>query len=89
VVTWTLLLERLGGLLDDVPSRLALLGLASCLAVSGALLRRASQHYVAGPATGWRRTTWEKAMEAERRAARRESDHEVEREAAEHLDWER
>ena len=51
-MTWAHLLERLAGLLDDVPTRLAVAGLAGCLAASAALLWWASQGYVAGRATG-------------------------------------
>jgi hypothetical protein len=69
-VSWAHLLERLTGLLDEVPNRLALAGLAGCLGASAALAWWASQHYVAGLGTGWRWTTWERAMEAERRGAR-------------------
>jgi hypothetical protein len=85
-VTWARLLDGLAGLLDDVPTRLAVAGLAGCLAASAALVWWASQHYVAGWATGWRWTIWEKATEAERRDARRGSDHEWDGDVADELD---
>jgi hypothetical protein len=70
-VTWAPLLERLSGLLGELPTRLGLAGLASCLAVSVGLLRWVSRHYVSGTATGRRLITWEKAMEGERTVGRR------------------
>jgi hypothetical protein len=84
VVTWNLL-GRLSGLLYDVPTRLALAGLACSLGGSAALLCWASQHYVAGRVTGWRWTTWEKVMEAEPQAGRREWDQEGDNAAADDL----
>jgi hypothetical protein len=89
VVTCVAFVECLAELLGDVPTRLAMAGLAGCLGASGALVWWASHHYVTGRATGWQWTTWEKALEAEQQAARREWDHEAASEAADELDGKR
>jgi hypothetical protein len=58
---------------NDLATRVAIAGLVVGVAVTAGLVRWASRHYVRSAATSWRRTTWEKAMEADC-AGRREQE---------------
>ena len=69
MVTWAPLLDRVSGLLGDLPTRVALARLAALLVVSAGMLWWASQHYIGSASTGWVMTTWETFREAEHKAA--------------------
>jgi hypothetical protein len=55
--------------MSDLPTRVALTGVAVLLVVTVGVLRRAGQHYVGSATTGWEMTTWERFAETERGAA--------------------
>lgn len=80
-------MDWLGWMWNDLPTRVAVVGLVVYAAVMLALVWWTSHHYVRSAATRWRWTTWDKAGEAERTNALEERAPETPGEVVDQVDW--
>ena len=82
-------MDWLGWMRNDLSTHVAVAGVVVYGAVMLALVWWASHHYVRSAASGWRWTTWDAAVERERRSAREVRPAESVEEPAGQLGWRR
>ncbi len=80
-------MTSLGWIWNDLPTRVAVVGVVVYAAVILALVWWTSHHYVRSAATNWRWTSWAKAVDAEGGASSRQSARQFKGETADELGW--